>query len=335
MRVAFLDPLEARLSEYPSRYLSGHEVLLTTQPGSLPDRIEDADAVIWSSYPVDAALINRLPRLRFMQRIGLVRAKGDVTAAHNKGIPVSVTPHGVSDRVAQHAMALTLDVVKKITQSHLHLQAGRNPDNLPEAEAGGPAIALNWTRTPDVGTLNDKTVGIIGFGEIGACFTRLLLPFNCRVLYYKRTRLEPDFERYFGIEYASLDEVLSRSDVLQAFLPISEETRKMLSAREFGRMKPGSLFVNVGRGNTLDENALVDALRNGPIAFAGLDVFSVEPLPMSNPLRSLDNVVLTPHSAGGVFGMNNVFERIAENLRRVEAGEPIMFPLQPGDPQPS
>jgi phosphoglycerate dehydrogenase-like enzyme len=334
MRVAFLDPLEARLAEYPGRYLASHEVLLTTQAGTLPEGVEDSAAVIWSNYPVDATLINRLPKLKLMQRIGLVRAKGDVTAAHNRGIPVSVTPHGVSDRVAQHAMALTLDVVKKITQSYLHLQAGRNPDNLPEQEAGGPAIALNWTRTPDVGTLNDKTVGIIGFGEIGACFTRLLVPYNCRVLYYKRTRLEPDFERYFGIEYASLNDLLSQSDLVQAFLPITEETRKMLTAREFARMKPGSLFVNVGRGNTLDENALVDALRNGPIAFAGLDVFSVEPLPMDNPLRSLENVVLTPHSAGGVYGMNNVFERIAENLRRADAGEPVIFPLRRGDPQP-
>ncbi len=163
---------------------------------------------------------------------------------------------------------------------------------------------------------------------------RLLKPYNCRVLYYKRTRLDPGVEAHFGIEYASLDDVMRRSDVLQAFLPITEETRKMLTAREFAMMKPGSIFVNVGRGNTLDENALVEALRNGPIAFAGLDVFSVEPLPMSNPLRTLDNVVLTPHSAGGVQGWDNVFERIAENLRRVEAGEPVIFPLQRGDPQP-
>src|SRR4029079_1173679 len=125
-----------------------------------------------------------------------------------RGIPVSVTPHGVSDRVAQHAMALTLDIVKKVTQSHVQLHAGRNPDNLPEEEAGPPAVALNWTRTPNVDGLNDKTVGIIGFGEIGACYTRLLKPYNCRVLYYKRSQLEPDLERYFGIEYASLDDVM-------------------------------------------------------------------------------------------------------------------------------
>jgi phosphoglycerate dehydrogenase-like enzyme len=335
MRIAFLDPLEPRLAEYPSRYLGGHDVLLTTPPGTLPEGIEAAEGVVWSSYPVDASLIHRLAKLRFMQRIGLMRAKGDATAALAKGIPVSVTPHGVSDRVAQHAMALTLDVVKKITQGHIHLHAGRNPDNLPEEEAGGPANALNWTRTPDVGTLNDKTVGIIGFGEIGACFTRLLKPYNCRVFYFKRTRLEPDMERYFGIEYASLDGLLDQSDVVQAFLPITEETRKMLTGREFARMKAGSIFINVGRGNTVDENALIEALRNGPVGFAGLDVYAVEPLPMTSPLRTLENVVLTPHAAGGVFGMNNVFERIAENLRRVEAGEPVIFPLQRGDPQPS
>ncbi len=138
MRLAFLDPLEARLAEYPARYLASHDVLLTTEAGKLPDGAESADAVVWSSYPIDAALLARLPNLRFMQRIGLMRAKGDAMPAVVKGIPVSVTPHGVSDRVAQHAMALTLDVVKKITQSHIQLQAGHNPDNLAELEAGGP-----------------------------------------------------------------------------------------------------------------------------------------------------------------------------------------------------
>jgi phosphoglycerate dehydrogenase-like enzyme len=334
MRVAFLDPLEARLSEYPQRYLASHEVSYAPEAGVLPPGIEDAEAAVWSSYPLGAATIEAMPKLRLLQRFGLVRARGDATAALRRGIPVSVTPHGVSDRVAQHAMALTLDVVKKITQSHTHLHEGRNPDNLPEQEAGVAAVALNWTRTPNVDGLNDKTVGIIGFGEIGACFTRLLKPYNCRVLYHKRSRLEPQLERHFGIEYASLAEVMSGSEVVQAFLPITEETRKLITAREFAIMKPGSIFINVGRGNTVDENALIEALRHGPLAFAGLDVFAVEPLPRSSPLLTLDNVVLTPHSAGSVLGWNNVFERIAENLRRVEAGEPVILPMAPGDPQP-
>jgi phosphoglycerate dehydrogenase-like enzyme len=333
MRVAFLDPLEARLGEFGQRYLGGHEVLSTAEAGRLPDGVEDAEAVVWWNYPVDAAFIQRLPSLRFMQRIGIFRTKGDTTAALSKGIPVSAIPHGVSDRVAQHAMALTLALAKQLLPSHNAVLAGLNPDNMPEQETGAPAIATNWTRTPDIETLSEKTVGILGFGEIGACFARYIAPYNCRVLYYKRTPLSPDLERYFGVEYASMEDILRNSDVVQSFLPYSEETRKILGARELGLMKPSALFVNVGRGNTVDEPALIDALSNRRIAAAGLDVFAVEPLPADSPLKKLDNVILTPHSAGGLNGWIHAFQRIAENLRRVEAGEAVMLPVTASDPQ--
>jgi phosphoglycerate dehydrogenase-like enzyme len=334
MRVAFLDQLEPRLAEFPARYLAGHEVLLTETAGQLPDRIEDAEAIVWWSYPVDSALIRRLPRLRFLQRIGLLRTSGDATAALDRGLPVSVLPHGVSDRVAQHALSLTLALVRKLPQSYRSLLAGENPDSLPEEQTAGPAPALNWTRTPDVDTLNDKVVGIAGFGEIGACLARLLRPFDCRVLYNKRNRLRPELEAHLRVEHATLDELLRRSDIVEACLPYTEATRKLIAGRELALMKPGALFINVGRGNTVDEPALVEALRSGAIAAAGLDVFAVEPLPATSPLRTLANVLLTPHSAGGTPGWINTFERIAANLERIEQGKPPILAMQAGDPQP-
>lgn len=334
MKIAFLDPLEARLAEFPKTYLGKHEVLLTTEAGVLPDGIEEAEAIVWWSYPVDTALIERLGALRFLQRIGLMRTKGDTTAALANGLPVSTLPHGVSDRVAQHALALMLSIMRKLRPSHEAMIAGTNPNDMPEQETGAPAIAMTWTGTANVDTLNDKTVGIIGFGEIGACLTRMLAPFDCRVLYHKRTRLSPELEAHWGgIEYASLDETLRQSDIVTAIVPYTEDSRKMLGAREFGLMKPGSTFINVGRGNTVDELALIEALNNGPMTWAGLDVFAIEPLPVSSPLLKLDNVVLTPHSAGGVLGWVNTFERIAANLERIEAGRPPIMPQQPGDPQ--
>src|SRR2546423_12042591 len=118
MRVAFLDPLEQRLAEFPQRYLDGHEVLLTQGTGSLPENVEKAEAVVWWSYPVDQKLIDRLPNLRFMQRVGIFRAKGDATVALANGVPVSVTPFGVSDRVALHTLALVLAVARKIVEGH-------------------------------------------------------------------------------------------------------------------------------------------------------------------------------------------------------------------------
>ncbi|HEU0075285.1 MAG TPA: NAD(P)-dependent oxidoreductase [Dehalococcoidia bacterium] len=334
MKIAFLDPLEARLAEFPGRYLAGHECVVAPELGILPEGYEDAEAVVWSNYPVDAALVASMPKLRLMQRIGLTRAKGDASAALSAGVPVSVLPYGVSDRVALHTLSLTLAVLRRIVDGHKAVHEGLNPEGLPQTEQIGPTPTVNWVRWPDVDTLNDKTVGIIGFGEIGACFARMLPPFNNRVLYHKRNRLSPRHEAYFGVEYAPLDGLLSRSDVVISFVPYSEESRKMLGAREFGLMKPSAIFVNTGRGNTVDEAALVEALRSKTIRAAGIDVYSVEPLPLSNPLLTLDNVVLTPHTAGGVQGWMNTFERFAENVRRVEAGEPVIYPMRPDDPEP-
>jgi phosphoglycerate dehydrogenase-like enzyme len=333
VKVAFLDPLEARLAEFPKTYLADHDVLIAPERGKLPDGIEDAEAIVWWSHPVDRALIERLPNLKLAQRIGVIRTTGDATAALNQGIAASALPHGVSDRVAQHALALTLSLVRKLRQAHEGMIAGLNPENMPEEETGAPAVHMNWTGTPNVGTLNDRTVGVIAFGEIGARFATMLRPFDVRVLYNKRNRLSPDLEAHFGVEYASLDDVLSKSDIVTAIIPYSEDSRKMLGAAEFKRMKPGVIFINVGRGNTVDEQALIAALQDGTIAYAGLDVFAVEPLPAASPLLKLPNVVLTPHNAGGVLGWVNTFERIAENLNRVQAGQRLIMPMSPGDPQ--
>ena len=333
MKLAFLDPLERRLIEFPKTYLADHEVLTTTESGVLPAGVEGAEAIVWWQYPVDHALIERLPRLRFAQRIGLIRTKGDASAALAKGIPVSALPHGVSDRVGQRALALTLAVLHQMRAGHNAMIAGANPNNFPEEEATGPPLHMNWTGTPYPDTLNDKTVGIVGYGEIGSCMRRLLRPFDCHVLYHKRTRLSPELEAYFDIEYASLEDIFTQSDVVEGCLPYSEETRKLLGAPEFAHMKPDAIFINVGRGNTVDEPAMIEALQNGTLAYAGLDVFAVEPLPATSPLLKLENVVLTPHNAGGAPGWVNTFKRIAENLRRVEAGRPPILPMSPGDPQ--
>ena len=332
MKVAFLDPLEERLRDFPQTYLGEHEVLVSQAPGQPPPGYEDAEALAWWNHPVDASLLGRLPRLRFVQKVGIMRGQGDATAALSQGIAVSNIPFGVSDRVAQHALALTLALLRKLLPGHRAVLEGTNPDGLPEVEAGG-AAQVNWARIPNVDTLNDKTVGILGFGEIGACFARMLRPFDCRVLYYKRTPLSAAQERHFSVEYAPMDGVLRTAQVLTSFVPYSEESRKMLGARQFNLMQQSALFVNCGRGPTVDEEALYEALRDGRIAGAGLDVFMIEPLPRTSPLLRLDNVVLAPHSAGGTPGWINTFERIAENLRRVESGRPVIQPLRPGDPQ--
>jgi phosphoglycerate dehydrogenase-like enzyme len=334
VKIAFMDPLEGRLKDFPKEYLPSHESLRTEEEGKLPEGWQEAEAAVWTHWPVDAELIDGMRNLKFMQRIGYFRGTGDARAALKRGIPVAVTPFGVSDRVAQHAFAHTMALVRQIPASHKAVVEGRNPDNMAEEETGSSATKINWARIPDLRSLNDMTVGILGFGEIGASYARLLTPFCTRTLAYRRRPLSPEQEAHYGVTYAPIDRVLRESDVVVSFVPYSEASRRMLGEAEFRSMKRGAYFVNCGRGNTIDEAALVRVLSEGYLAGAGLDVFSVEPLPMDNPLRKLPNVTLTPHSAGGTPGWTDTFRRLAENLRRVEAGEPVILAMREGDYQP-
>ena len=342
MRIAFLEPLSPPANTMPPRLIPDHEVLVPTTADALPEGWRDADAAVWSRWPVDAALIGQMPRLRFMQRLGVFRANGDVTAALERGIPVSVLAHGTAARVAEHNLALILGLMRGLLASHRAVVEGDNPAGMEPMERIGSTPTVNWARVPGLQTLHLKTIGIAGFGEIGANLALMLRPFNCRVLYNKRTPLSAAQEAYYGVQYASLDEVLEDGDVVVNLLPTTDATRGALGARQFALMKDSAFFVNTGRGVTIDEDALADHLRAGRIAGAGLDVFALEPLPPGHAITTLSNVLLTPHTAGGtpqgevngMAGWTDTFERIGENIRRVERGQPVINPLRPGDPQP-
>jgi len=338
MRLAFLDPLETRLHDFPAKYLPApdFEVLTTETRAQLPEGWQTAEAAIWSETPLDRELIEQMPRLRFLQRIGWFRARGDATAALNQGIPVAVTPYGVADRVAQHALTLTLMLLRQMPAALEALATGANPDGLPELPAESPQNTVNWARIQDIASLNDKTVGIVGFGEIGAALARLLGPFRTRTLAFRRRGLSPEQEAFYAVHWTSLDDLLRQSDVVVSFVPGIPEARNLLAAREFGLMKPASYFVNCGRALCVDEPALVAALRERRLAGAALDVFPIEPLPLSSPLRELSNLIMTPHSAGGIGGWTDTFARIRSNLDSVRAGRDteIAIAMRPGDYQP-
>ncbi|HET9321656.1 MAG TPA: NAD(P)-dependent oxidoreductase, partial [Bryobacteraceae bacterium] len=195
---------------------------------------------------------------------------------------------------------------------------------------------VNWAQIDGIANLNDKTVGIIGFGEIGSAYARLLAPFSTQTLAYRRRPLTPEQEAFYRVKYTPLDELLGESDVVVSFVPGNAEARDMLGTREFGLMKHTAYFVNCGRAKMADESALIAALRDGQIAGAGLDVFHSEPLPMSSPLRELPNAIITPHSAGGIGGWTDTFARLRRNLDLVHAGRgsEVAIAMLPGDYQP-
>jgi glyoxylate reductase len=328
MHVCFLDPLEDRIKELPGRYLAEHRISYANgQPADVPG---DTEALItWSSL-LDRDLISRLPELRLVQRIGFYRGGGDLQAAADRGVAVAVWPHGVLNRVAMHTLMFMVALSRQLLPGHELTIEGVNEIGMEPTFADQRPLAMNWPRVANVDTPANKTLGIVGFGEAGACLAHLASPLDMEILYYKRTRLSPEQEVFYGVEYAPLDELLRRSDFVATFVPYTPENERSFGARELGLMKPTAYFLNTGRANTTDEAALIDALKNNRIAGAGLDVFSYEPLPPDNPLPTLKNVVLTPHNAGGVGGWHDVFERISANLRRVQAGRrPVSWGTPP------
>lgn len=339
MRVAFLDPLETRLLDFPAQYLPSpdFEVLTTDTAGTLPEGWEQADAAVWWDTLLNRGHIDAMPNLQFLQRVGWFRSKGDATAALERGIPVAVTPFGVSDRVAQHGFTLTLMSLRRMHVAVDAINRRLNPDELQELEADtGGQNTINWARIADIQSLNDKTVGIIGFGEIGSAYARLLAPFHTRTLAYRRRPLTPEQETHYGVTWTPLDDLLRDSDVVVSFVPGIPEAVGMMGKREFGLMKPTAYFVNCGRARTTDHDALISALRDRRIAGAALDVFHTEPLPRDSALRELDNVIITPHTAGGTPGWTDTFARIRANLDKVRSGrgQNVTIAMKPGDYQP-
>ena len=339
MKVVFLDPVEERLGDLPERMLPApqFEVLRGTVPGQLPAGWETADAAVWWDTPVDRALIEQMPNLKFMQRVGWFRAHGNATAALERGIPVAVTPFGVSDRVAQHGFTLTMMLLRRMNVAIDAMNRRLNPDELQElpADTGGQNT-INWARLTDIQSLNDKTVGVLGFGEIGASYARMLPPFHTRTLVHRRRPLAAEQEAYYSVKSAPLDDLLRESDVVVSFVPGIPEALNMMGTREFALMKPTAYFVNCGRARTVDDTALLAALKEHRIAGAGLDVFAVEPLPRNAEYRELDNAIITPHSAGGSAGWTDTFARLRSNLDKVQAGrgDEVNIALRPGDYQP-
>ena len=170
--------------------------------------------------------------------------------------------------------------------------------------------------------LDGANLAVIGMGPIGAEIARLGVALNMNVEAVRRTPTGKEPCTTHGFD--DLDRVLGRADWVASALPLTEDTHHIFDADRFARMKKGARFINVGRGELVDESALVDALRSGHIAGAGLDVFEVEPLPSDSPLWDMDNVIITPHSSGATSGSGLRAERIfVDNLRRYVNGDPL------------
>lgn len=238
----------------------------------------DVHAVILrGSKPFTADVLDAAEGLKIIAKNGAGVDSVDLAEAARHGITVAVAPGANADAVAEHAIAMMLALVRDLHRLDRKLRGG------------------GWEGTSWLGRdFRGSVVGIVGYGSIGRSTARLATALGAQVVVLDAVQSSTD-----GIEFASdLDALLSRVDILSLHCPLTEETRGLIGSREMAMMKQGSIIINTARGPVIDEAALVAALRSGHLGGAGLDTFEVEPIAATNPLLSLDNVIVTPHVAG-------------------------------------
>lgn len=251
---------------------------LPASPQELVERIRHAHTVInvRASTLLTAEVLGQCRALRHIAVYGIGTDNVDVEAARARGIAVTNTPGYSAIAVAEATLALMLAAVRRIPQNDRAVRQG------------------GWSRSV-VGQLHGKTLGVLGAGPIAARVMELGRCLGMRVIAWTFNP-SPERAQRLGVTFVELDDLLRAADVVSLHLPLSERSRGLLGRRELALLKPSAVLVNTGRGAVLDEEALVEALREGRIV-AGLDVFTREPLPAGHPLTALDNVVLSPHNA--------------------------------------
>lgn len=239
---------------------------------------EPIDAVISRTVDLSATAIASCPTLKVISKHGVGVSNIDVDAATHRGIPVYVTPGANAQSVAEMTLGLMFAAARRIAWMDAELHAGR------------------WSRVQDGIELHGKTLGLVGFGQIGQRVAAVCLALGMEVVAFDpglKTSPNPAVRLV-----ASVDEILPLADVLSLHVPLNKHTRGMLGADQLARLPRGAIVVNTARGEVIDEEALIAALRSGQLYAAGLDTMSVEPLPAGHALAALPNVVLAPHVGG-------------------------------------
>jgi D-3-phosphoglycerate dehydrogenase len=277
-------------------------------PAQLLEVVGDADHIITQFAPFTAEVLAAARKARVIVRYGIGVDNIDLEAARGQGIPVCNVPDYCINEVADHTLAFILTVTRQVLPNCAIVRGGRWALGVPLA--GMKALA-------------EMTVGIIGFGRIGRAVAQRLQSFGCRLLVYDPYVTTRNIG---GLDYApaGLDELLAASDLVTLHCPSTAETRRIMNGTRIARMKRGAILVNVGRGDLVETAALVDALRQGHIAAAALDVFDTEPLPADSPLLTMDNAIVSAHVASASVGaLRALRESVAQTVARAVRGESL------------
>lgn len=313
-RVGFLSPGDERDREVifgglPFEVHTAH----TPDAAGVSEVVEASEILIgdWSGklVPTSADLLSA-SHLCFVQKPGSGVDDYDVAGLTEAGIPIANTSGVTGPSMAEWCVGAAISLVRRITDADRWVRSGEWPQ-LKLAERGSVELA-------------SLRVGIVGFGPVGRMTAQHFRAIGCDVAYWSRR--QRNNAESGGFPWQPLDELLARTDVLVIAIALTEDTRGLIDRRRIELLPPGAFVLNVARGAILDEEALVDGLDGGRIAGAALDVFATEPLPPNSRLRTLDRVILSPHSSANTpQSRARLLAAVRENLTRLAQGDPVLW----------
>lgn len=312
-KIALLGPFTEQMQASFKKILpEGFELFLVPTKAEY-DKLPDADYIVFRTLDIREETIKKLHRTKFIQRWGVGYDIIDIKAAGAHHIPVAIMSGINATQVAEMTVLLTLAVFRNIISLHNGILNGQ------------------WPKTEFMKrsfVINGKRVGIVGLGNIGMKVAAIFRAFGAEVQYFDVPRRTVEIETELSVQYRPLDKLFETSDILCLHLPLLDTTRHMINRDTIALMKPTAVIINTSRGGIIDETALYDALSNNRLLGAGLDVFENEPILKDSPLRSLTNVVMSPHIGGSTVDNNDTMaKRAIENIVKVSLGQEVC----PGD----
>ena len=269
---------------------------------TIMEKAKNVDALVsLLSDKIDAEVFNASPKLKIVSQLAVGFDNIDIPEATKRGIYVTNTPEVLTDTTADFAWLLLMAVARRIVEADKYVHTGQ--------------WKVGWHPAMLTGRdIHHTTIGIVGAGRIGYAMAKRAKGFDMNILFYDVIP-RPEMEKDFGAEKTDLDTLLKESDFVSLHVPLMKETHHLINAEKLKLMKKTAYLINNARGPVVDEKALYEALKNGQIAGAGLDVFEQEPTPLDNPLLKLDNVVVAPHiSSASLETRAKMSEIVADNL---------------------
>jgi glyoxylate reductase len=266
------------------------------------EKARDVDALApLLSDKIDAEVFDAAPKLKIVAQMAVGFDNIDIKEATKRGIYVTNTPEVLTETTADFAWTLIMAVARRIVEADKYVRTGQ--------------WKVGWHPSMLQGKdVHSSTIGIVGAGRIGSALARRAKGFNTKILYYDVTP-RPELEKEVGAKRVDLDTLFKEADFVSVHVPLMKQTHHFVNAEKLKLMKKTAYLINTSRGPIVDEKALYDALKEGRISGAGLDVFEQEPTPLSNPLLGLSNVVVAPHiSSASYETRSRMAEMVAENL---------------------